>query len=112
MAEVAQAASTHRQHQVICHLSVMFTCHNVQAPAIEPVYQSNHGSIEDPGLAAVCEGPVSNIYVVIIIIKCARNTLKFYYYQLSMYIDMVIMIIHVLKMSANTITLNPRKYVQ
>ena len=49
MAEVAQAASTHRQHQVL-------TCHNVQTPAIEPVYRSNHGSIEGPGLAAVCEG--------------------------------------------------------
>ena len=34
----------------------MFTCHNVQAPAIEPVYRSYHGSIEGPGLAAVCEG--------------------------------------------------------
>ena len=33
MAEVAQAASTHRQHQVVCRrgcrLSVMFTCHNL-----------------------------------------------------------------------------------
>ena len=59
MAEVAQAASTHREHQVVCRrgcrLSVMFTCHNVQAPAIEPVYRSYHGSIEGPGLAAVCE---------------------------------------------------------
>ena len=44
MAEVAQAASTHRQHQVVCRcgcrLTVMFTCHNVQTPAIEPVYRS------------------------------------------------------------------------
>ena len=32
------------------------TCHNVQAPAIEPVYRSYHGSIEGPGLAAGCEG--------------------------------------------------------
>ena len=60
MAEVAQAASTHRQHQVVCRrgcrLSVMFTCHNVQTPGIEPVYRSNHGSIEGPGLATVCEG--------------------------------------------------------
>ena len=28
----------------------------MQTPAIEPVYRSNHGSIEGPGLAAVCEG--------------------------------------------------------
>ena len=60
MAEVSQTASTDRQHQVVCRrgcrLSVMFTCHNVQTPAIEPVYRSNHVSIEGPGLAAVCEG--------------------------------------------------------
>ena len=59
MAEVELAASTHRQHQVVCRrgcrLSVMFTCHNVQTPAIESVYRSNHGSIEGPDLAAVCE---------------------------------------------------------
>ena len=57
MTKVAQAASTHRQHQVVCwrgcRLSIVFTCHNVQTPAIEPGCRSNHGSIEGPGLAAV-----------------------------------------------------------
>ena len=49
-----------RQYQVICRrgcrLSVMFTSHYVQKPAVEPVYRSHHRSIEGPGLAAVCTG--------------------------------------------------------
>ena len=47
-------------HQVVCRrgcrLSVMFTSHYVQTPAVEPVYRPHHRSIQGPGLAAVCEG--------------------------------------------------------
>ena len=56
MTKVAQAASMHRQQQVVwrrgCCLSVMITSRYVQTPTVEPVNRPHHRSIEGPGLAA------------------------------------------------------------